>query len=204
MLADLEEGRVLGGLDEIAFGIDLEQARGFAMNLPAQNERGGKGTIGGFKRGAVDLADVTHGIADDAGGLIHGFHGQQRRTAMLFLGIHLLVENGNHRLCHSQITGGQDHQNAVAFAFPDMHFAENGNIIKARIGARIGCKDKAAIKAQANTIGHHTPRLFVTPAKSGGAKPAVFHAYCCVCVTTTSTERFSTPCPLRIPRNGAA
>ena len=42
VLADLQEGRVVRGLDEIAFRIDLEDARALLADLPAENEGGGK------------------------------------------------------------------------------------------------------------------------------------------------------------------
>src|SRR5690606_19868818 len=41
-LADLEEGRVEARLDEVAFGIDQEQARLHALDLSRENDRGGE------------------------------------------------------------------------------------------------------------------------------------------------------------------
>ncbi len=61
-LAGLDVGRVRPGLDEVAFGVDAEQARLLARDLAADDERGVEGDLARLQRRAVAALDVAHGI----------------------------------------------------------------------------------------------------------------------------------------------
>src|SRR4030095_7948567 len=62
-LAGLEERRGLFRLDEIAFGIDPEQARRLAADLPAYDERGVE-SLAFLQVLTVSSFDVAHRVGD--------------------------------------------------------------------------------------------------------------------------------------------
>ena len=70
VLADLEVGRVVGRLDEVALGIDVEEARHLRADLAAENEGGIEAAAVGLQRRAIDAAHLAHGIADEARGAV--------------------------------------------------------------------------------------------------------------------------------------
>jgi len=79
-LADLEVGRLGGRLDEVAGGVDVEQARWLAGDLAAKNETGAELDAEGFKRVGIAQEHLAQGIADMAGGLEEIGHVHQRRS----------------------------------------------------------------------------------------------------------------------------
>src|SRR6266550_3426976 len=72
MLADLQIGRILCAFDEIAGGVEHEQPRALAPDLPAKQERDVEFHVRSLERLALDLVQLTDDAADALRRLKHG------------------------------------------------------------------------------------------------------------------------------------
>ena len=114
VLTDLEERRVVGGLDEVALGVDVEQARRLVADLPAEQEVGVEGRPARLQLRPVGLAHLAHGLAHQTRGAIKGRHREEALRARLRLPHQLLVEQAHHRLGDGQVAGRAQHDHAFA------------------------------------------------------------------------------------------
>ena len=164
VLADLEERRIGRCLDEVAGGIDLEQARLLLADLAGEDEAGREGIAAGRQRFAVDALHLADGLADDAGGLEHGLGGEQVGRRGLARAVHrAFAQQADHRLGDGQIAGGEQHEDALAGLAPGVQLLELADIVDARIGARVGGHDEALVQQQSDAIGHRKiPEIVLT------------------------------------------
>ena len=113
-------------------------------DLATKNEGSLEAGLAGFQSGAVNLADVANGVANEARGAIH------RRDAEKRIGIgngrrQLLVERADDRLRDGQIASRQEHQNALTGLTPEVQFAVLRYIVDPGIRACVGSEDQSAI-----------------------------------------------------------
>ena len=209
---DLEVGRLGGRLDEVAGGVDVEQARWLAGDLAAKNETGAELDAEGFKRVGIAQEHLAQGIADMAGGLEEIGHVHQRRS--LAVGPDRFLQHRDERLRDRQVAGTQEHDGALAGLLEDRHLAEGADLVDAGVGARVGEENDALVEEHADAISHWCSVARKVeeccPARSIARRR--WWRYCCcmarkasgVSVTSTFTLSFSPLPPLRMPRTGPA
>src|SRR6185369_6526857 len=147
--ARLQVGRVGADLDEIALGVDAEQARAFRADLPADNERGVEADLVFLKIRAVAQLDVAHRVRDQPRDVEHGLRAPQASA-----GIAALVQYADHGLGARQVAGAEQDDDAVALALVHRHLAELGEIVDAGVGARIRGENNALVEQYTDAIGH--------------------------------------------------
>ena len=133
---------------------DVEQARHFRADLPAENERGVEAAAVGFERGAVDAAHVADGIAYEPRRAIERGHREQAFRLRRDLLDQLFVEETDDGLRDRQVSSRCQHDDALADLAPVVQLAEHGDVVVAGAGARIGGKHEPAVEPQRHAIGH--------------------------------------------------
>ncbi len=207
-LADLEVAVLGRGFDEIAGGVDVEQARPLAADLPAEDDADVEVDLGLGQRRGIAVVHLAHRLADDGGGLEHVPRRPQRARLVARLGQHL-----PHGLADGEIAGGQQHHHAVAFALEDGHLAEGGDGVDARVGAGIRQEDQASVQAHGDAVSHGAKGaanrvvgciLARRPQPSGALGGLIQAASAGSGSMEMRTSSVSAPPPWRTPRIGAA
>ena len=159
VLADLQIGRVLRALDEIAGGVEQEQPRALALDLTAEEERDIELHVGGFEHLAFDLVEFAHGAADALRGLEHGRRVHQR-LGLAGRGIFpAFAQRAHDRLADREVAGRCDRHDAVAGLGEDVQLAEGRDIVDAGVGAGVGEHDQAVADEDSTAIGHGDGRI---------------------------------------------
>jgi hypothetical protein len=75
----------------------------------------------------------------------------------------LLVDNANHGLGDRQVSGSEQHENAIPSPAPKMQLSELWDVVDASIGASVGGKYQPALQANCDSVGHqvHFRLLFM-------------------------------------------
>ena len=158
-LAGLEVWRVDASFDEIALGIDPEQPRRFAADLPADDERGVEADLVVLQVLAVAPLDVAHRVRDQHRHVEHRPRGPQ--VGNRIAGRAALVEHPDHRLRAGEVAGTQQDDDAVTVALEHRHLAEFGDVVHAGVGAGVRREDDPVVELDADAIGHAAPSPLV-------------------------------------------
>jgi hypothetical protein len=134
--ADLEVGRFIGGFDEVAGRIHLEQAQAFALDLAAKHHGDIEVHTGALEGHAIAVVHMAHGRAQHAGGIEHaGDVPDGQDLAGLLVADVLGLQDFTHRLRDRQIARRQQDHEAVARLLVDHHLAERADLVQSGIGA---------------------------------------------------------------------
>jgi hypothetical protein len=174
----------------------VEQARLFAPDLAAENERAVELVAVLLEILGVALVDVAQGIAHDARGAEHVGGAEDGRGLRGILG--RLAKQIDHRLGDREIARRQQHQRAVVQPLERRHLAERIDLIDAGVGPRIGQHHETGVDQQADAVSHGAKFY------SSRRNRAVYCCWLADSATSTLASIFSPPPPWRTPRTGAA
>ena len=169
VLADLEEGRLLPALDEVAGGVDHEEPHRPVLDLPAEQHRDVEGELGllqGLARRSRGRADRA---ADQLGGAEHGRAPAGASRARRSPGSRCPRARAHDRLRDRQIAGRRERQDPFPGLVEDMQLAEGRDVVEPGIGARVGDHHEALLDEDSGAIGH---RLLSAAARSHEAADA--------------------------------
>ncbi len=139
VLANLEKGRVARGFDEIAGGVDQEEAEDPAFALACKQNRGiGHRTLRD-NRLAMLFLHLAHFAADK---LRHAKHRLCRQDRFLIAAAFLnpgnrATEVGHDALREREITRGQHRDHPLSRHGKAIHFGKARDIVHARVGPRV-------------------------------------------------------------------
>ncbi|WP_341872331.1 hypothetical protein [Lutibaculum baratangense] len=154
VLADLQVGRVGGGLDEVAGRVDHEQPGAPFADLAGEQDRDVETAALVLQRLAVDPVDLAHDAADEMGGLEHR---GCRPDRVLLAGRGVLDPLGGvaeDRLSRGEVAGRGHGHDALPLLLEDVELAERRDVVEPGIRARVGDDDDAVTDEKANAIGH--------------------------------------------------
>ena len=132
--ANLEIRRVGRGFDEIAGGVNAEQAWRLALDLAAEQEGGIEVDVEAGQRGGIAVMHLAQAIADMARRLEQIWCGKQ---AGAFLAL-MLEQQADHCLRDRQIAGREQHNDAFAGLLEYGHLAEGIDLVDASVCSGIG------------------------------------------------------------------
>src|SRR4030095_4554285 len=128
-LTGLKLGCVDSCFDEIALGIDPEQPWPLTVDLPTDDEGSVEAELVLLQVLTVASLDIAHRVAD--------YH-----------------EHADHRLGSGEVSGAQQHDNAVAGAVEHRHLAELGEVVHAGMRTGVRGENHSLFKQYAYTVGH--------------------------------------------------
>ena len=153
-LADLEERGVPARLDEVAFGVDHEQPRLHAGNLPCDDDRRREAPPALHPvRILAFRDDRSQQLADFGRDLEHGRRFEDDVVPLVRF-LHPFFELADDRLRAGQIAGRQQRDDPLARDVPGEHLAKDRDIVDAGIGARIAHQDESLVEHHAHAIRH--------------------------------------------------
>ena len=118
---ELEVGRLVGRLDEVALRVDVEEAHGLAPDLPAHDEVGARVDVALHEEGAVLLLHLAQRVAHEAAASY--IESTFQMVARALGGVLVAVQEVHHALRHGEVAGGEDHDHAVVLPLEDAHLA---------------------------------------------------------------------------------
>ncbi|MNI51402.1 hypothetical protein D3C73_1061300 [compost metagenome] len=149
---DLQIGRFRRGSDGVAQRVDHVQARLFAGNLPAEDQRrlGVHPVMAVF--GVLVLHLAVHQQGADVGRSLEqvGHVAQVRRAPLVCIAL----QPRHQQLRRGQVAGGHHHVGGLAGVFEHVQFAVHADIVQRGIGAGVGGEDQALVHLDSNAIGH--------------------------------------------------
>ena len=153
--ADLEEGRLRGGFDEVARRIDLEQAHALALDLAAEDHGYVEVHAGSLERFAVALVHVAHGSAQHTRGVKHAL-GVPDGDRFAAIGVFELLDLQDFadRLGDREVARREQAHEAVARLLVDDHFPKGADLVQARVGARVGEEDEPGVEFDGDAVSH--------------------------------------------------
>ena len=92
----------------------------------------------------IPADDGAYGLADEGGGFVEAGEGEQLLP---------LCQQADDTLGGGQVARALQHDHPV-FPGEEVQFAEGGDVIHPRIGARIGREHHAVLQAHGDTVGH--------------------------------------------------
>jgi len=113
--ANLEVGRLIGGFDEIARRVNLEQAHALVANLAAKDHGHIEIHTCGTQCGGIALVHATHGGAQHAARVEHAFRVPDGQ-GLILAGLHQFfhLQHFAHRLRDAEVASRQQHHETVA------------------------------------------------------------------------------------------
>ena len=155
-LTNLEVGGVDACLDEVALRIDVEQAMALPPDLPPQQDVAAEVDMA-LLLAPIPADDGAYGLADEGRDLVEAGEGKELLP---------LRQQADDALGSGQIAGALQHQHPV-LPVEEVQFAEGGDVIHPRIGARVGGKHHAVLQAHGDAVGHETLPAFIAAAHPG-------------------------------------
>ena len=147
--------RLRRGFDKVTGRIDREKPHALTRNLPAKDQRHIELHPGLLKRCGISLVDPADGRTQHPGGVKHAARVPDGdRLAALGVGQLLDLQNLSDRLAHAQVTGRQQHHEALARLLINDHLAKSADLVKPGIGARVGQKNQPGFEFDGDAVGH--------------------------------------------------
>ncbi|MNQ94985.1 hypothetical protein D3C85_1105250 [compost metagenome] len=202
----MQEGRVLGGLDEVALRIDAVEVRRIAGDLPAHQHGAGQVGVAGQCH-AVAGDDLAYGFGHQRRGVVEGRNGVQIRARA----VQALLEQVHYRLRGRQVARALQHDQPFAGDAEGVELAEGGDMVDARIGPRVGNEHQAFGQMHGDAVSHadspcwDSPRLVFGSRRreKPGCSPYCSWTNGAGCASTLACI-CSPPPPRRMPRTGQA
>src|SRR5581483_5847970 len=119
--------RVGSRLDEIAGGIDLEEAQIAILDLAAQQERNIEYDVLRGERISIHPVGRADRLADELGGAKHALHRLHRLDDAVDLDP--LIQQIYDLLTERQIARAQEHHHALARDLEDGHLRKTGDVV---------------------------------------------------------------------------
>ncbi len=169
MLPDLQKGRILAALDEVAGVIDHEQPHRPAANLAPEQQRDARVHPLGLQTGAQVVLHLADGHPRQLRRAEHGRSmGQGLALARFGVGQPFL-EDAERHLSDREVAGAGHRQNPFARRLVDAQLAIGRDVVEPGVGAGVGQHHQAFVDEDSGAVGHV---VFQT-----SASPLRRHAY---------------------------
>jgi len=169
VLADLQIGRLGGGGEIVALGVDQHESMGLAGDLTTQDEGRLCAYAGLVQRGTVfplhreaDTPDILRGleqvarleqVAARGRGVCRGPRSAPGHALLGGL-IEVAADAVEDLLGGAQVSGGQQDEDPIRSGVKDMELAEGGDVVHAGISSRVGSQHQAFVEDQSDAVGH--------------------------------------------------
>ena len=150
-LADLQEGRLLRGANEVALGIDEEKLGRSASDLTSENERGFGSEAGAADLGVVSLFLCVRNPTQIFGDVGHRWRSDDVDRRLVG---NIAIELGNYRLGGREVTRGEEGDLTFSLSPKGVHLPVGGHLVGPGVRPGIRGEDDARFDRDGNAVGH--------------------------------------------------